>query len=223
MNWQHIPKESTPLPTHGATYSDWKPELAEEGFHQCVYCTISENSFGGIRNFHVEHYKPKGLKQFAHLENDFSNLYYACAICNTFKSDDWTDPADDFSIGCYPDPSKKNYGELFTIDTSTALIAGKNVTGTYILTKLYLNRPQLIINRKEAIEEKSYQSLIHTVNEQKDALFTLAAQGNSEALQLLKELDSAVQALEAVFHAKESTNPYTPEQTKRRASKKDGS
>jgi hypothetical protein len=223
MNWQRIPKETTPLPTRGTTYSDWKPELAEEGFHQCVYCSISETSFGGIRNFHVEHYKPKGLKQFEHLETEFSNLYYACAICNTFKSDDWTDPADDFSIGCYPDPSKKNYGELFNVNTGTALVAGQNVTGTYILNKLYLNRPQLIINRKEVIAESTYQELIHTVNDQKDTLFTLAEQGNNEALPLLRDLVSAVQSLEAIFHAKESTNPYTSEQTKKPPSKKNGS
>src|SRR5690606_2049579 len=116
--------ESTELPKHGSKYSDWKPELAREGFHQCVYCTISDASFGGIRNFHVEHYKPKGLAQFAHLENDFSNLFYACAICNTFKSDDWTDPVDDYSVGCYPDPSKKSYAELFNVDYSSAVVDG---------------------------------------------------------------------------------------------------
>lgn len=223
MNWIRIPKEATLLPTHGKTYSDWKPELAEEGSHQCVYCTISESSFGGIRNFHVEHYKPKGLKQFYHLENDFSNLYYACAICNTFKSDDWADPVDDFSIGCYPDPSKKNYGELFNLDMGTALIEGENASGTYILNKLYLNRPQLIINRKEIILERLYLSLIHTVNVQKEILFTMALQGNNQALQLLKELDEAVRGLEAIFHSKEATNPYTSEQTKKQASKKNGS
>lgn len=156
MNWHRIPKESTPLPTHGSKYSDWKVELSLEGCHQCVYCTISESSFGGIRNFHVEHYRPKGLARFVALENVFSNLFYACAICNTFKSDDWpADPVADCSVDCFPDPCLKNYGELFIVDRSTALLNGRNVTGTYILHKLYLNRPQLIIKRKHCGREVS--------------------------------------------------------------------
>lgn len=219
MKWLRITKESTPVPSHGSKYSDWKPELAEEGFHQCVYCTISESSFGGIRNFHVEHYKPKGLKQFTYLENEFSNLFYACAICNTFKSDDWTDPVDDFSVGCYPDPSKKNYGELFQVDVDTALIAGRNTTGTYLVCKLYLNRPQLIINRKEILAEEMYQILIHIVNDQKNDLFELTEHGHGEALSFLKELDKAVQNLESIFHSRDLSNPYGAEQTKKPASK----
>lgn len=221
MNWQRIPKESTPLPTQGTIYSDWKTELSIEGFHQCVYCTISETSFGGIRNFHVEHYKPKGIPKFASLKDVFSNLFYACAICNTFKSDDWpADPVDDCSIDCFPNPSVKSYGELFTVDRSAALINGRNVTGTYILHKLYLNRPQLIINRKENIAEEAYQSLISEVKDQKATLFTLSENGNSEALLLLKQLDTAVQGLEVIFHTRESSNPYTSQQTKRLAAKK---
>lgn len=221
MNWRRIPKESTPIPSRGTVYSDWKTELAVEGIHQCVYCTIIESSFGGIRNYHVEHYKPKGLSKFAVLENTFSNLFYACAICNSFKSDDWpADPKHDCSIDCYPDPSLKNYGELFLVDRTTALIGGKNVTGTYILNKLYLNRPQLIINRKEIIIEQKYQLLIKEIQEQKLALFELIQNGSMQALELLKELDNSLQSLELIFHAKDTSAPYTSNQTKRPAKKK---
>lgn len=221
MNWRRIPKESTPLPAHGSTYSDWKPELSEEGFHQCVYCTISESSFGGIRNFHVEHYMPKGIARFAVLKDVFSNLFYACAICNTFKSDDWpADPVEDCSIDCFPNPSIKNYGELFNVDRTTALLNGRNITGTYILNKLYLNRPQLIINRKEHIAEENYQRLINEVKDQKKTLFEMVTNGNHKALQFLKQLDIAVEGLEAVFHLKDTTIPYTTQHTKKTASKR---
>ena len=60
MNWKRVPKEKSNQPAKG-TYSDWKVDLSKEGFHQCVYCTITEHSFGGIRNFHVEHFKPKSV------------------------------------------------------------------------------------------------------------------------------------------------------------------
>jgi len=104
MNWKRIPKENTIQPEKGK-YSDWKDILADEGYNQCVYCTIHEGSFGR-RNYHVEHYKPKGLKQFKHLENIITNLFFSCCICNCFKGDFWEDPADDHSISGFPDPSK---------------------------------------------------------------------------------------------------------------------
>ncbi len=106
MKWKRVPKENCKQPTTG-TYSDWKEILAEEGFHQCVYCAIPEPRFGGIRNFHVEHYRPKSLKRFQKLTNDIRNLYFACAICNTFKGDDWpAEPDAQFHSHCFPDPSK---------------------------------------------------------------------------------------------------------------------
>lgn len=74
MNWKRIPKENSSQPSTG-TYKDWKELLSVEGFHQCVYCSISEAEFGGIRNFHVEHYKPKSLPAFASLVNTYTNLF----------------------------------------------------------------------------------------------------------------------------------------------------
>ncbi len=148
MNWRRIPKERSVQPLDGS-YSSWKELLAEEGFHQCVYCAIRESSFGGIRNFHVEHYKPKHL--FRDLENDFQNLFYACCICNVFKGGDWPgDPDPAFRSPCFPNPSKINYGDLFRIEPTGILgpAAVENSTGRYLIEKLYLNRPQLIIERR---------------------------------------------------------------------------
>lgn len=215
MNWKRISKEVSIAPTVG-TYSDWKPQLSVEGFHQCVYCTISENSFGGIRNFHVEHYRPKGLPEFRHLENVYSNLFYACAICNSFKSNDWpAEPNANFDNPFYPDPSVVDYGLLFKVDISTGLIDNKNITGSYLINKLYLNRPQLIINRKESLAENKYQELIEIVKEQKIKLFGLAKSQIIEALDLLEELDNSIQSLQEVFHKRKGTIPYTSNHTKR--------
>lgn len=219
MNWRRIPKETTTKPTIGR-YSDWKTTLSEEGFHQCVYCTISENSFGGIRNFHVEHYKPKGLPQFAHLENDYANLFFSCSICNSFKSDDWpNEPRDDYSIDCYPDPSKKDYSELFKVVERTAIIEGLNIAGGYMENKLYLNRPQLIINRKENFVKEKYQTVIAEIKEQQKILFSLVRLGNPIAVDFLEKITLAIGDLESLFHNKEETIPYKSEQTKRKVEK----
>lgn len=144
MNWRRIPKEHASQPNEG-TYKNWKPQLAEEGFHQCVYCAIPDAALGGIRNFHVEHYRPKS--RFPDLENSISNLFYACPICNTFKGSDW--PAEpNHEIQSYLNPCESNYTELFTINFQTGEIEGSDVASNYMIEKVHLNRGQLILERR---------------------------------------------------------------------------
>lgn len=148
MKWKRIPKENAVQPDKG-TYEQWKPIVADEGSHQCVYCAIHEAVFGGIRNFHVEHYRPKSLKQFKHLRDDITNLYYACPVCNTFKSNDWpNDPVDDHSVRCYPDPSKTDYCALFDVNPKTGVLEGKYVASRYLEKRIHLNRNQLVMERR---------------------------------------------------------------------------
>ena len=62
MNWIIIVKDPERLPRRGNYRNqEWKQQLAEKGHNQCVYCAIHENIMGGIRNFHVEHYRPKSI------------------------------------------------------------------------------------------------------------------------------------------------------------------
>lgn len=147
MKWHRIDKTATVQPDKGG-YADWKPILAEEAQNQCVYCCISDAHFGGIRNFHVEHFRPK--KKFPALELIIANLFYACSICNVFKGDDWPDEPgkNTFDYPHYPDPSITNYAELFDVDQNTAQIKGANVTARYLIEKLNLNRAQILRNRK---------------------------------------------------------------------------
>lgn len=146
MRWVKINKEPEYQPANGG-YGDWKEELAEEAQNQCVYCAIHENSFGGIRTFHVEHFRPRSI--FADLINVYSNLFYSCPICNTFKSNDWpNEPTEDYSNPAYIDPSTTDYNTVFDFEHETGLIEGNTVSAKYIQEKLYLNRPQLINERK---------------------------------------------------------------------------
>ena len=101
MNWKLVNKDPTTQPKRG-TYSDWKEQIAQECYNQCVYCSIHESQFGGINNFHIDHFRPKSI--FKNLENDICNLFYSCPICNRFKSDDWPNEPNLDTIS-YPDPS----------------------------------------------------------------------------------------------------------------------
>lgn len=161
MQWKRIPKEQAIQPA--GTYKDWKELLAKEGFHQCVYCAIPEAAMGGIRIFHVEHFRPKS--EFPGKENDFLNLFYACPICNTFKGADWPTDPDNHDVVCYVDPSKYDLSELFEVNNVNGVINGKVVASRYMVEKLYLNRPQLTLARRQATLEFFLKMLIEVCHE----------------------------------------------------------
>lgn len=145
MNWFVVPR-LRPRPKVGK-YSDWKAQIAANCQHQCVYCTISEGEYGGIDNFHVEHFRPKAL--FKKLENEIDNLFVACAICNRFKSDEW--PGEPHRHGATPtflDPAVANYHDHIELHGHSYFLKGKTQAGSYIVEQLYLNRSQLLTSRR---------------------------------------------------------------------------
>lgn len=153
MLWFRIDKASTTPPGSG-TYRDWKAILAQEAKNQCVYCAIHEGSFGGERNFHVEHFKPKS--RFKALTNSYTNLFYACAICNTFKGDQWPGlPGRSFSGIGFIDPSAVSYATVFSPDGVTGELKAQTTAGRYMLEQLYLNRSQLILERRIVDAERT--------------------------------------------------------------------
>jgi len=158
MNWQLIIKDASTQPESG-TYSDWKEQIAKECFYQCIYCSINEAQFGGIDHYHIEHYRPKSLEQFKKFENDITNLYYCCPICNRFKSNDWPDDPDSLEIICYPDPSIHNYSDLFDFSEIDYSVVGLYCSTKYITERLYLNRPQLLYERREELLRKKENNI----------------------------------------------------------------
>lgn len=164
MNWKKINKDKSRQPKSG-TYSDWKELIAEECYFQCIYCSINEAQFGGIDHYHIEHYKPKSIDRFKFLENDIMNLFYACPICNRFKSKDWPNDADDLDKICYPDPSQYDYSDLFHLDLNTYKVHGKYISTRYMTERLFFNRAQLIYERREAILREKEGKLINLLDE----------------------------------------------------------
>ncbi len=146
MIWRK-PKSTVRQPAKGC-YKDWKEKIAKKCFYQCVYCAIHESSFGGIRNFHIEHYRPKS--KFPQLTDNINNLFYACAICNVFKGNDWpNEPCPKHSNFSYPNPSETDYNKLFNVDNNAYEIAGRYQASKYLVERLFLNRPQLILIRRK--------------------------------------------------------------------------
>ena len=158
MSWFLVSKENTLQPPDG-TYRDWKLILRAEGRSQCVYCAIGEYYFGGYRNYHVEHYRPK--RKFPALTNIIRNLFYSCSICNAFKGSDWpNEPDDEFALAFYPDPSAVDYGAIFQVSPVSHVVAGTNTASSYVVERLFLNRPQLILHRRLLAVKKRMRALL---------------------------------------------------------------
>lgn len=70
-------------------YQTYKPWLRDEFSFRCVYCLERERwDRNGHAAFGVDHVRPKGKAEYAHLICDYHNLVYACNRCNTAKSDE---------------------------------------------------------------------------------------------------------------------------------------
>lgn len=200
MNWRLIIKDPKKQPAKG-TYSDWKEQIAEECFYQCVYCSIHEGQFGGINNYHIDHYRPKSI--FTKLENDILNLFYACPICNRFKSDDW--PAEpDLNIVSYPDPSKTDYASLFALKNDFE-IEGNCTASQYLVLRLFLNRAQLIMERREEIKVREATKLMKELS---DLIDKVGEENSKEAFEALKEVDRVKNNIQELSERRKKIRPY---------------
>lgn len=124
-------------PPRHKSYQRYKPYLREDFAYACVYCSIHENEAGGPRFFSVEHFRPKS--RFPQLLTEYTNLFYACSVCNSYKSDDWPseNPVDD-GHG-YLDPCLHDYDEHFAATDDHRLV-GRSKVATYMIERLHLNR-----------------------------------------------------------------------------------
>lgn len=148
IGWQQVTKTPNTRLDGNWKRRGVKHHVRNEAHERCVYCGVHENYIGGVNAFHKDHLRPKSM--FPGLENSLSNIYYACPICNTFKSNAWpNEPASDHSLPAFSDPAIINYDALFSVNWSAGLVDGNYVESRYIQTTLHLNRPQLIMTRRE--------------------------------------------------------------------------
>lgn len=137
-------------------YGDYKKWLREDFVCRCGYCSIHENEHGGHWHFQVDHYKPKGLPEFQHLETEYSNLLYSCDHCNNMKWNIWVsdDPIAD-GIG-WLDPCEHDLDEHYYYgykDGKFTLISLTKV-GKWMATTLALDQPARIRRRESLAKEE---------------------------------------------------------------------
>ncbi len=206
MQWKKIDKASRVQ--NKGEYNDWKQQISDECYHHCVYCSIHENPWGGIDHYHIDHFRPKS--KFVKLINDITNLYYACPVCNRFKSDDWPNDSNDLNVVCYPDPSDYDYSDLYEIDIKNYTLTGKYISSKYLINKLYLNRPQLVYERREFFLKIRAQTAINSLRESLNSLMTVKESapdpGDYNAL-IMKAVDSILE-ITSFLHSRGNVIPY---------------
>jgi len=122
-------------------YRRYKPYLRRDFIYQCAYCRIHEAEFGGHHNFQIDHFRPQSL--FPELLSEYSNLYYACSICNNYKSDTWPTEEQMKQGRRFLDLCADDYDAHFE-QLSDFTLRCKSEPARYTLAQLRLNRPQLV-------------------------------------------------------------------------------
>jgi hypothetical protein len=185
MKWSIIQKTANPtVEAYGYRDRRVKEFLRKEGGFRCVYCAVHENALGGVQAFHVEHYRPKS--RFSSLEHSLANLFYACPVCNRFKSNDWpAEPLATFGNCSYPDPSQVDYSCLFQVDCKSGSVTGTHVASKYVVERLYFNRPHLILERKHFFLSQELGALMKQC---KQVIRDLKARGDASSLKYLAKL-----------------------------------
>lgn len=115
-------------------YRDW---LRDEFDFRCVYCLRREVWDRKRALWAVEHLVPR--EEAPHLSLEYSNLVYACVVCNSSKSA--------LSV---PDPCQHAYGKLVTV-TDDGLIRALHPEGKRLILVAALDEPDAVSWRERQI------------------------------------------------------------------------
>lgn len=171
-------REHQPQRTYNREHNNYrlyKKPLAKDFHNKCGYTNCHHAWFGGITNFHIDHFKAKKL--YPHLKNDYTNLVYSTSFVNIAKSDDDSD--------LYLDPCDVDFNLYFERDINGNILPmsdSPNALYMYVKLKLYLKRYGIIakleyiyqawLKNEEAIKAITDEELKNKlVNYQKDVSY----------------------------------------------------
>jgi uncharacterized protein (TIGR02646 family) len=147
-------------PPRQKKYQNYKTFLRKDFLYRCAYCLIHEAHYGGLRNFHVDHFRPK--KRFPRLSLAYKNLYYACGLCNTFKGDAWPSESESEAGFRFVDPCAENpYAIHFAEDEADGSLRALTDPGRYSWAHLRLDRGQLRSHRRRQAEKRQKWKEVH--------------------------------------------------------------
>ena len=128
-----------------AKYESYKPFLREDFQYRCAYCQHHERVFALLRSMTIDHFRPKIL--FPNLRVEYTNLYYCCGECNTFKADNWPTAEELAADLRFVDVCLDEWEEHIALDQHT--MKGKTLAGQFTVEHLRLARPALTQRNRE--------------------------------------------------------------------------
>ena len=132
-----------PAPKVKGGYGAFRPYVRKDFEECCAYCYLHEFHAHGKKNFQIDHYRP--VDKFRHLVRVFENLYWACSVCNGFKSKSNHWPSDALLAQgiCFVDLCKDNFEDHYEIEADGKL---KPLTKSaeYTIDAIDLNSDHLI-------------------------------------------------------------------------------
>ena len=129
-------------------YPQYKPHLKPLFRSRCAYCLSHDELLGGLEEMQVDHFRPTGRPEFAHLEHAWVNLYYSCRKCNRCKWHHWPS-AQQWDQGLrFVDPCEDDPDFHIRLRTNCEV---RHVTtaGKYTIARIQLNRKSLVDRRRE--------------------------------------------------------------------------
>lgn len=142
-----------------------RPRLVEDLIHTfgplCCYCESYAHSGHGV----IDHHRPpSGVRskgEYLHLQTDWRNLYWACPVCNRYKSNRFPQLGPTLSDMPYQvtvefeqpgllDPCRDKPDEHLRFDES-GRVSAISLRGDMTIDLLDLNRRQLIQTRREQV------------------------------------------------------------------------
>lgn len=119
-----------------------KSVLTKETSGKCMYC---EGFIGAVSYSHIEHFRPK----FSYPAKTFvwENLGLGCQVCNTYKNDVFDENLP------YINPYYENPDDFFLFLGTMIMQKPGCARAENMKTQLKLNRPELMEQRKEAIDK----------------------------------------------------------------------
>lgn len=137
MRVYHYPNDvhlRTETPRVFKRYQSYKRFLQAEFTRICVYCRQPDSVAPGLV-YSVDHFRPKGLPEFAGLVCEYTNLYYCCPQCNSRKNDYWHEGDQPRFIN----PCDDVMAEHLRFDSRTGEVTASSPHGELMIELLQLN------------------------------------------------------------------------------------
>ncbi len=137
-------------------YRTCREYLRRDFRFRCAYCLTHEHYFQDGDGGEIDHFRPlhppkKTAKDFSHLRNVYSNLYWTCSVCNNIKGNKWPTDAQYEQELRFLDPCEEDHDDQWQTLLDGTVTPVTNI-GQYTVKHLRLNRDYCVRYRRRMQE-----------------------------------------------------------------------